>query len=140
MALELTAGVTVPEEALSVSFVRASGPGGQNVNKVATAAQLRFDLARSGLPEEVKNRLRRLAGRRLTAADTLIIVARTQRTQEHNRREALARLSELVRQAQQPPKVRTATRPTRSSREERLQRKARQQRTKRLRTRPHLED
>jgi ribosome-associated protein len=140
MPLEVAAGISIPDEALSVSFVRGTGPGGQNVNKVATAAQLRLELARSGLSEEVKARLRELAGRRLSGEDTLQIVARTQRTQEHNRREALARLAELVRRALHVPKPRTKTRPTRASRERRLEHKAHQQRTKRLRGRPRFED
>jgi ribosome-associated protein len=140
MPLEVAAGVAIPDEALSVSFVRGTGPGGQNVNKVATAAQLRLELARSALSEEVKARLRQLAGRRLTGDDTLLIVARTQRSQEHNRREALARLAELVRRALQAPKPRTRTRPTRAARERRLAGKAHQQHTKRLRARPRFED
>ncbi|MGH8299852.1 MAG: alternative ribosome rescue aminoacyl-tRNA hydrolase ArfB, partial [Steroidobacteraceae bacterium] len=114
------------------SFVRGSGPGGQNVNKVATAAQLRFDLAgTASLEPAVKERLRSLAGRRVSEDGTLIIVARNQRTQEANRREALERLADLVRRAQVAPKPRRATRPTRSSRERRLDTKTQRQGTKR---------
>ncbi|HEV7137025.1 MAG TPA: alternative ribosome rescue aminoacyl-tRNA hydrolase ArfB [Steroidobacteraceae bacterium] len=126
---------------LAWSFVRASGPGGQNVNKVATAAQLRFDLAGTeSLEPAVKARLRSLAGRRVSAEGALIIVARNQRTQEGNRREALERLADLVRRAQVVPKARKATRPTRASRERRLQTKTQRQGTKRLRGRVRGED
>jgi ribosome-associated protein len=119
---------------LTWSFVRASGPGGQNVNKVATAAQLRFDLAGTdSLEPAVKQRLRALAGRRVGEDGVLLIVARNQRTQEGNRREALERLAELVRRARVPPKVRRATKPTRAARERRLEGKTRRQGTKRLR-------
>jgi ribosome-associated protein len=126
---------------LAWSFVRASGPGGQNVNKVATAAQLRFDLAGTeSLEPAVKARLRSLAGRRVSAEGALIIVARNQRTQEGNRREALERLADLVRRAQVVPKARKATRPTRASRERRLATKTQRQGTKRLRGRVRGED
>jgi ribosome-associated protein len=117
-----------------LSFVRGSGPGGQNVNKVASAVQLRFDLAGSGvLTDAVKARLRALAGRRLTDDGAILIIARNHRTQEHNRREAAGRLTDLVRQALVPPKPRKATKPTRASKERRLESKNRQRRTKGLR-------
>jgi ribosome-associated protein len=139
--LTVTAGVEIPDEELQLAFVRASGPGGQNVNKVASAVQLRFDLAGSRvLPAAVKARLRHLSGRRLNAQGEILIIARNHRTQEQNRREALQRLSELVRRALEPVKPRTATRPTRASRERRLQGKARRQSTKRLRSRPARDD
>ncbi len=129
------------DQDLTWSFVRASGPGGQNVNKVATAAQLRFDLAGTeSLEPAVKARLRSLAGRRVSADGALIIVARNQRTQEGNRREALERLTELIRRALVPPKARKPTRPTRASRERRLEGKTQRQGTKRLRARVHWED
>ena len=141
MPLAVAAGLEIPDAELSVSFVRASGPGGQNVNKVATAAQLRFDLAGSRvLAEEVKARLAALSGRRLTAQGTILIMARTHRTQESNRREAKARLAELIRRALVAPKARLATRPTRAARERRLEHKTRTQRTKRLRNRPRWDD
>jgi ribosome-associated protein len=138
--LPVAAGVQIPDDELSVSFVRASGPGGQNVNKVATAAQLRFDLAHSSaLTDSVKARLRRLSGRRLTAEGEILIIARNHRTQEGNRREAQERLSDLIRRALTAPKPRKATKPTRAARERRLEHKTRLQRTKRLRAKPALD-
>ena len=132
MPLPLASGLEIPDHELSLTFVRASGPGGQNVNKVATAAQLRFDLAGSAqLSERVKARLRALSGRRLTAEGAILIVARNQRTQEGNRREAEARLVELIRRALPEPRPRRPTKPPRAARERRLEQKARQQRTKR---------
>jgi ribosome-associated protein len=126
---------------LTWSFVRASGPGGQNVNKVATAAQLRFDLeGTDSLEPAVKRRLRSLAGRRVTEDGALIIVARNQRTQEGNRREALERLADLVRRALVVPKVRKATRPPRAARERRLETKTLRRGTKQLRSRVRWDD
>jgi ribosome-associated protein len=134
MPVEIDQSVSLPDQDLTWSFVRASGPGGQNVNKVATAAQLRFDLAGTqALEPAAKQRLRALAGRRVTEDGALIIVARNQRTQEGNRREALERLADLVRQALVPPKPRKATRPTRASRERRLETKTQRRTTKQLR-------
>jgi ribosome-associated protein len=139
--LPVVAGVEIPDNELSVSFVRSSGPGGQNVNKVATTVQLRFDLAHTNiLAEGAKARLRALSGRRLTADGAILIIARNHRTQEHNRREAEERLADLIRRALVPPRPRKATRPTRAARERRLEHKARLQRTKRLRTRPRWDD
>jgi ribosome-associated protein len=139
--LSIASGVVIPDEELTETFTRASGPGGQNVNKVASAVQLRYDLAGSrALAEEVKMRLRHLSGRRLTAEGAILITARTHRSQEQNRRDALERLADLVRRALVPVKPRTATRPTRAARERRLAGKALQQRTKRLRVRPRLDD
>jgi ribosome-associated protein len=124
----------LPEADITISFVRSAGPGGQNVNKLATAAQLRFDLAgTTALSPAAKARLRALAGRRVTDDGTLLIVARNHRTQEGNRREALARLEALIDQARIEPRLRKATRPTKASKERRLQVKARQQRVKRMR-------
>jgi ribosome-associated protein len=139
--LPVAADLEIPDGELSLSFVRSSGPGGQNVNKVATAAQLRFDLAGSRvLGDAVKARLRALSGRRLTAAGAILIIARNHRTQGHNRREAEARLADLIRRALNPPRPRKATRPTRAARERRLEHKTRQRHTKRLRAPPRWED
>jgi ribosome-associated protein len=132
--IEITPQVSIPDSEISLSFVRASGPGGQNVNKVASAVQLRFDLAGSAaLTDSVKMRLRALAGRRVTDEGAVLIIARNHRTQEHNRREAVERLTDLIQRALVPPKARKATKPSRASRERRLETKSRQQRTKGLR-------
>jgi ribosome-associated protein len=136
MALVVAPGVEIPESDLEVAFTRSAGPGGQNVNKVASAVQLRFALERNvTLRADVKARLRSLAGKRLTDAGELLIVARESRSQEQNRRLAEQRLVELVRRALVVPRKRQATRPTRASKERRLETKARSQRTKKLRGR-----
>ncbi|MGH8179943.1 MAG: alternative ribosome rescue aminoacyl-tRNA hydrolase ArfB [Steroidobacteraceae bacterium] len=141
MPVEITSHISLADNDLTWSFVRASGPGGQNVNKVATAAQLRFDLAgTASLDAPVKQRLRALAGRRVTEDGALIIMARNQRTQEGNRREALERLADLVRRALVVPKVRKATRPTRGARERRLDTKTQRRATKQLRGRVRWDD
>jgi ribosome-associated protein len=141
VSLPISGAISLADDDLTWSFIRASGPGGQNVNKVASAVQLRFDLAGTrSLEPAVKARLKTLAGRRVTADGALIILARTQRTQEGNRREALQRLRELVLRALVVPKVRRATRPTRASRERRLEGKTRRHATKRLRGRVGWED
>jgi ribosome-associated protein len=126
----------IPEQDLQFQFIRGSGPGGQNVNKVATAAQLRFDLlGTQALAGPVKARLRLLAGSRLNADGTLLIVARNHRTQEGNRRAALERLEDLIARASIEPKKRRATRPTLGSRERRLDHKRERKQLKRLRGR-----
>lgn len=141
MPLRVNAQLEIPDDELSVSFVRASGPGGQNVNKVATAVQLRFDLAASVvLGAEVKARLRALAGRRVSTEGALLIVARNHRSQADNRREAGERLAELIRRALSPPKARRATAPTRAARQRRLEGKTHQKRLKRLRGRPRWDE
>jgi len=124
----------IPEQDLQIQFVRASRPGGQNVNKVSTAAQLRFDLAGTlVLSPGVKARLRALAGHRMTNDGALLINARNHRTQEGNRREALARLDDLVARAFVEPKTRRATKPTFGSQQRRMERKTQRKRLKRLR-------
>lgn len=134
MPLQISPSVVIADSELAVSFVRSSGPGGQNVNKVASAVQLRFDLAGSAaLAEAVKSRLRALAGRRLTDDGAILIIARNHRTQEQNRREATERLVDLIRRALVAPKPRKPTKPTRASRERRLDNKARRRATKGLR-------
>ncbi len=132
--IELAAGLTVDEEEIQYEFIRASGPGGQNVNKVATAAQLRFDVRNSpSLPEEVKARLIKLAGSRVTEDGVLVIEAKRYRSQEQNRLDALNRLRALVEKATQPPRPRKPTRLPVTSRAARRAAKARRAETKRLR-------
>lgn len=119
--LEITPNLSIDERELSFEFIRASGPGGQNVNKVATAVQLRFDVARSlSLSDAVKVRLVKLAGRRVTSDGVLVIEAKKYRSQEQNRFDAIQRFSELVRKATEKPKPRRKTKPTRAAKEERL--------------------
>jgi ribosome-associated protein len=120
----------IDERALQERFVHASGPGGQNVNKVATAVQLKFDIHRAALSAAVRNRLVALAGRRLTADGVLTITARRFRTQERNRRDARERLLALLLRAQTAPKRRRSTRPTAASVERRLTTKHHRSRTK----------
>ena len=141
MNLIVKPGLEIPDADLEVAFVRSSGPGGQNVNKVASAVQLRFAMGRNTtLRDEVKTRLRALAGQRVTDAGDLLIVARESRSQEQNRRLAEERLLALVRRALIAPKKRHATKPTRASKERRLETKSRTQKNKRLRGRVRFDD
>jgi len=132
--IQITPAIAISESEISEEFIRASGPGGQNVNKVASAVQLRFNVAQSpSLPAGVRERLSRLAGKRLNADGVLIIEARRYRTQAQNRKDALDRLIALIRQAAQPPKTRIKTKPSRASRERRLEAKRQRSTIKRLR-------
>jgi ribosome-associated protein len=135
MPLVVTPTLTIPDEAIEERFVRASGPGGQNVNKVATAVQLRFDPARAGLSDEVRDRLRAQAGSRLTDEGVIMIDARSHRTQSQNRDEARERLAELIRRALVRPKRRHKTKPSRAAKERRIDVKKRRGETKRGRSR-----
>jgi len=136
MPFAVTATLVIPDRDIRLSFVRSSGPGGQNVNQVASTVQLRFDLATTeALEASVKQRLRALAGRRLTDEGAILIIARNHRTQERNRAEAFARLAELIRRALVEPRKRQPTRPTRASKARRLESKTRHGRDKQLRTR-----
>ena len=124
----------VDEKELQWVYVQSSGPGGQNVNKVATAVQLRFDVAHSAsLPEEARIRLARLVGRRITQDGVLIIEAKRYRTQEKNRQDALERLAGLLNKASEKPKIRRKTKPTKASKQQRLAKKRRRSEVKRLR-------
>jgi ribosome-associated protein len=132
--IPVTPRIAIEEDAIEEVFVRAGGPGGQNVNKVATAVQLRFDAAGSrSLDAPMQARLRRLAGRRMTADGAVVIMARRFRTQERNRADAYERLIDLIRRAAEPGKRRVPTRPTAASRERRREAKLARGRTKRLR-------
>ena len=136
--IHITRTITIDESEIQEYFVRASGPGGQNVNKVATTVQLRFDVANSrSLPEEVRTRLISLAGNRITEDGILIIDARRFRTQSRNREDAVARLVELIRNAAQRPKIRRNTRPTLASKIRRLESKHRVADSKRVRGSVH---
>jgi len=139
--IHITDTIAIDECEVEESFIRASGPGGQNVNKLSTAVQLRFDARRSpSLPNDVSIRLQRLAGSRLTKDGVVVITAQRHRTQERNRDDALARLIELIRAAAIPPKPRRATKPTAASRAKRLQGKKRRATIKGLRqTKPDVD-
>jgi ribosome-associated protein len=132
--IRVNAHISIDEREIEESFVRASGPGGQNVNKLSTAVQLRFDVRASlSLPAEVRERLERLAGSRLTRDGVLVIIAQRHRTQGRNRQDALDRLIELIREAAIAPRLRRATKPSRASRERRVDSKKRRGGIKQLR-------
>lgn len=138
--IRITPTIAIPDREIEERFIRAAGPGGQNVNKVATAVQLRFDVARSAsLPAAVRDRLQGLAGRRMTSDGVLVIDARRYRTQERNRQDALDRLVTLIQKAAQPPKPRKVTRPTLASKRRRLEDKRQRGEIKRAR-RPTVAD
>ena len=132
--IRITDRISIDERELDERFIRASGPGGQNVNKLASAVQLRFDVRGSpSLPQGVRERLERLAGRRLTRDGVLVIAAQRHRTQERNRQDALDRLIELIRRAAVPPTPRRPTRPTKASKARRLEGKRQRSGIKQLR-------
>ncbi len=132
--IQITPAIALDESEIEETFIRSPGPGGQNVNKVASAVQLRFDLARSrSLPADVKARAVRLAGSRLTREGVLIIEAHSHRSQDRNRQDALARLVDLLRHASMRPKPRHKTKPTHGSKQRRLEGKSRRGAIKRLR-------
>jgi ribosome-associated protein len=133
--IRVTDTLAIDEREIDERFVRASGPGGQNVNKVATAVELRFDILASSLPPEVKARLIKAAGRRVGAGGVLLIDSREHRTQGQNREAARARLAALVERASRPPRARKATRPSAGGRERRLASKRRRAALKGLRGR-----
>jgi ribosome-associated protein len=132
--IRVTDSISIDESEIEESFVRSSGPGGQNVNKLSTAVQLRFDVRRSrSLPNDVAIRLMRLSGKRLTKDGVLVLIAQNHRTQERNRTEALERLLDLIRQAAVRPVQRRATKPTKASKQRRIEGKKRRSSVKALR-------
>ncbi len=138
--IEIAAGIEVPDAELEFAYIRSPGPGGQNVNKVASAVQLRFNAGQSVILDDwSRTRLATLAGRRLNKDGWLVLSAHRHRTQEGNRRDALERLGELIAAARERPKARRATKPTRGSRERRLEGKKQRTDVKRLRSRPSFD-
>ncbi|HEX6860078.1 MAG TPA: alternative ribosome rescue aminoacyl-tRNA hydrolase ArfB [Caulobacteraceae bacterium] len=135
----VTDNLQIDEARLDIRAARASGPGGQHVNKTSTAIELRYDVAGSDLPEDVKARLVKVAGSRMTLDGELLIFAQTHRSQEMNRQDAIGRLVALIQRAAEPPKPRKKTRPTKASRERRLAQKSRRSDVKTMRGRPNFD-
>jgi len=134
MTIRINDTLSIDESELTITYIRASGPGGQNVNKVSSAAQLRFDARNTpSLPAWVRRRLERIAGSRLTTDGEIVITAERHRTQEANRRDAIQRLVEMIREAAQRPKRRIPTKPSRAARAKRVDSKTKRGRIKRLR-------
>jgi ribosome-associated protein len=132
--IRITPTISIEEQEVKEEFVHSSGPGGQNVNKVATAVKIRFDVAKSpSLPDDVRKRLKQLAGKRITRAGILVLDARRFRTQEMNRKDGLERLVELIKRASQKPRRRLKTKPTLASKKQRLETKRRQSDKKKMR-------
>jgi ribosome-associated protein len=138
--MRISRDLAIDADDIDISFVRASGPGGQNVNKLATAAQLRFDTRRIALPEDAAARLNRLAGQRMTKDGVIVIHAQRFRTQERNRADAIDRLLELLREAMVRPKPRRATKPTFGSKQRRLEGKKRRSDVKAKRNTARFDD
>jgi ribosome-associated protein len=137
MTIEITPDVIIPDDELEFDYIRSPGPGGQNVNKVATAVQLRFNVGESSILDDwSRTRLATLAGRRMTRHGWLVLSAHRHRTQENNRRDALERLAQLITEARHRPKIRRATKPTRGSKERRLEGKKQRTTIKQMRHRP----
>ena len=134
MSIQITPHIEIEESEIEEDFIRASGPGGQKVNKTSTAVQLRFDVANSqSLPEQVRKRLREIGGNRITSEGILILESSQYRSQGRNRHDARRRLVQLIRQAARPPKVRKKTRPTEAAQKRRLEQKRHRSEIKRLR-------
>ena len=138
--IEIALGISVPEDAVLTKFVRASGPGGQHVNKVSTAVELRLDLEKSQLPQALQRRLGHLAGQRLNSAREIVIFAQTHRSQARNLEEAFKRLELLVINARKAPRRRVPTKPSRSAKQRRRDLKRHRGTVKRIRRRPDAED